>query len=99
MRKLTSAVAAIALLGGVSAAYATVTGGTIKSLNLSKDRVTLDSGTTYSFPKSVKLSGLKVGEKVEVNYSYNHGKFDASSIKRTDDMHINAMQTKNEPRD
>lgn len=36
MRSLTSAISAMALLGGVSAAYATDTGGTIKSLDVPK---------------------------------------------------------------
>ncbi len=74
MRLFASTVAAIALFGGVTAAYATVTGGTIQKVSPSRDMVTLDNGTTYSIPKKVKLSALKVGEKVRLNYTYEHGK-------------------------
>jgi hypothetical protein len=35
--------------------------------------VTLDNGSTYVAPASVKLSGFKVGEKVSVSYRMSKG--------------------------
>ena len=32
-----------------------------------KDSITLDNGSTYLAPKSVNLSGFKVGEKVTMS--------------------------------
>ena len=53
---------------GVRRLWADAT-GTIKSLDTSKDMITLDNGSTYMAPKSVKLSDFKVGEKVTVSYT------------------------------
>ena len=80
MRKVVISAAAL-LLGGTSAAYAADVTGTIKSIDASKDMVTLDNGSTYSAPSSVKLSTFKVGEKVSVSYTATNGKMEASSIK------------------
>jgi hypothetical protein len=40
--------------------------------------VTLDNGSTYVAPASVKLSGFKVGEKVSVSYRMSKGEGGAS---------------------
>ena len=45
--------------------------------------VTLDNGSSYMAPKSVKLSDFKVGEKVTVSYTKTGDKMDATSIKPT----------------
>lgn len=80
MRKLTTALAAMALLVGVTAAYATDTGGTITRMDTAKGRVTLDNGSTYRFANDARLSSFKVGQKVQINYSYKHGHMDATAI-------------------
>jgi uncharacterized protein (AIM24 family) len=81
MRMIAGAVLAAALLGAASVAYAADATGTIKSLDMSKDMITLDNGSSYMAPKSVKLSDFKVGEKVTVSYSKAGDKMDATSIK------------------
>ena len=81
MRMLIGAVLATALLGAASVAYAADATGKIKSLDMTKDMVTLDNGSSYMAPKSVKLSDFKVGEKVTVNYTKSGDKMDVTSIK------------------
>ena len=81
MRMFASAALAAAFLGAASAAYAADTTGTIKSLDTSKDMVTLDNGSSYMAPKGMKLSDFKVGEKVTVSYTKAGDKMDITSIK------------------
>ena len=81
MRMLLGAVLATALLALASAADAAEATGKIKSLDMTKDMVTLDNGSTYIAPKSVKLSDFKVGEKVTVSYTKAGDKMDVTSIK------------------
>ncbi len=81
MRMFASAALATALLGAASVTYAADATGTIKSLDTTKDMITLDNGSTYTAPKSVKLSDFKVGEKVTVSYSKAGDKMDITSIK------------------
>ena len=69
MRILVVAVLATALLGSASIAYAADATGKIKSLDMTKDMVTLDNGSSYMAPKTVKLSDFKIGEKVTVSYA------------------------------
>jgi Cu/Ag efflux protein CusF len=81
MRMFTSAALATALLGAASLAYAADATGTIKSLDTTKDMVTLDNGSSYMAPKGVKLSDFKVGEKVTVSYTKAGDKMDITTIK------------------
>jgi len=81
MRMLAGAVLATALLGAASVAYAANATGKIKSLDMTKDMVTLDSGSSYMAPKGVKLSNFKVGERVTVSYTKAGDKMDITSIK------------------
>jgi uncharacterized protein (AIM24 family) len=81
MRMFAGAALAAALLGAASVAYAADITGTIKSLDTSKDMITLDNGSSYMAPKSMKLSDFKVGEKVTVSYTKTGDKMDATSIK------------------
>ncbi|HEY1781602.1 MAG TPA: DUF1344 domain-containing protein [Roseiarcus sp.] len=83
MRMLVGAVLATALLGAASVAYAADATGKIKTLDTSKDMVTLDNGSSYWAPKSMKLSDFKVGEKVTVSYTKTGDKMDMTSIKPT----------------
>ena len=81
MRMLVGAVLATALLGAASVAYAADATGTIKSVDMSKDMITLDNGSSYLAPKGMKLSDFKVGEKVTVSFTKAGDKMDATSIK------------------
>jgi uncharacterized protein (AIM24 family) len=81
MRMFAGAALAAALLGAASVAYAADITGTIKSLDTSKDMITLDNGSSYMAPKGMKLSDFKVGEKVTVSYTKAGDKMDATSIK------------------
>jgi uncharacterized protein (AIM24 family) len=83
MRMFRCAVLATALMGAASVAYAADASGTIKSLNASTDMITLDNGSTYMAPKSVKLSDFKVGEKVTLSYTKSGDRMDITSIKPT----------------
>lgn len=78
---LVGAVLAMALLGGASIAYAANATGKIKTLDMSKEMIALDNGSSYWAPKSVKLSDFKVGEKVTVSYNKSGGKMNVTSIK------------------
>ena len=64
MRIMLTALAAAAILGAANMAYAAEATGTIKSIDMSKHTVTLDNGSTFDLAKSVKLDGMKVGEKI-----------------------------------
>ena len=81
MRMFAGAALAAALLGAASVAYAADATGTIKSLDSSKDMITLDNGSSFMAPKGMKLSDFKVGEKVTVSYTKAGDKMDATSIK------------------
>ena len=81
MRMFAGAALAAALLGAASVAYAADATGTIKSLDTSKDMITLDNGSSFMAPKGMKLSDFKVGEKVTVSYTKVGDKMDATSIK------------------
>jgi uncharacterized protein (AIM24 family) len=81
MRMSAGAALAVALIGASSVAFAADATGKIKSLDTSKDMITLDNGSSYMAPKSMKLSNFKVGEKVTVSYTKAGDKMDATSIK------------------
>jgi Cu/Ag efflux protein CusF len=72
---------AAALLGAASVAFAADATGAIKSLDTSKDMITLDNGSSFMAPKGVKLSDFKIGEKVTVSYTKSGDKMDATSIR------------------
>jgi hypothetical protein len=59
MRMLQGAVVATALLAIASAANAAEATGKIKSLDMTKDMVTLDNGSSYMAPKNMKLSDFR----------------------------------------
>ena len=81
MRVLVPAIAAAALVGLACTAFAADATGTIKSVDMSKDMVTLDNGSSYIAPKSVSLSKFKVGEKVTISYAKSGDKMDINTIK------------------
>jgi hypothetical protein len=88
MRILVSSAAALALLGGVSAAYADSTSdilnakGAITSLDQAKHTVTLDNGSTYVAAPNVKLSDFKAGEQVKLSYFKSGDALDMMWMKR-----------------
>lgn len=55
--------------------------GTIKSIDTKAMTFTLDNGATYKAEKSVKLSSLRIGEKVKVTYEMKYGVKEASSVR------------------
>jgi hypothetical protein len=63
------------------AANAAEATGKIKSLDMTKDMVTLDNGSSYVAPKNMKLSDFKIGEKVTVSYTKTGDKMDIGSMK------------------
>jgi hypothetical protein len=71
---LVGAVLATALLGAASVAYAADATGKIKSLDMTKDMVTLDNGSSYMAPKSVKLSDFKVSDRQDAAIQRNDGR-------------------------
>jgi Cu/Ag efflux protein CusF len=81
MRMFAGAALAAALLGAASVAFAADATGAIKSLDTSKDMITLDNGSSFMAPKGVKLSDFKIGEKVTVSYTKSGDKMDATSIR------------------
>ena len=81
MRMFATAALAAVVFGAASVAYAADATGTIKSLDMSKDMITLDNGASYVATKSAKLSDFKVGEKVTVSYTKAGDRMDATSIK------------------
>ena len=81
MRTLVIPAAVVALLGAISVASAADAVGIIKSIDTSKDMVTLDNGSTYSAPATMKLSTFKVGQKVDVTYSGSGAKMEMSAMK------------------
>lgn len=81
MRIMLSALAAAAILGAANLAYAAEATGNIKSIDMSKHTVTLDNRSTYDVAKSIKLNGMKVGERVTLTYQQSGKAMDATAIK------------------
>ena len=81
MRTFVIPAAAVALLGAISAASAADAVGVIKSIDAAKDMITLDNGSSYAAPSTMKLSDFKVGQKVDVTYSLSNGKMEISALK------------------
>lgn len=76
------ALAAVLALAPVAFAAQT-TSGSIKSLDMKTHTLTLDNGTTYYLPATFKEQGLKVGEKVSVQWDMKDGKHQAQSVTAT----------------
>jgi len=81
MQKLVIPAAAVALFVATSFAFAADAKGMIKSIDTTKDTMTLDNGSTYWAPSSVKLSSFKVGQKVDVTYTEANGNMEISAVK------------------
>ena len=74
----------VALAAGLAlapAAFAAqTTTGMIKSIDAKTHTITLDNGTAYTLPTSFKENGLKVGEKVSINWDMKAGKHQATTV-------------------
>ncbi len=82
MKKLMIAAGAAALLAASSlAAFADQASGTIQSIDTSAMTVTLDDGNTYMLPQGADTASLKVGEKVQIEFTKgDNGQLTASSV-------------------
>jgi Cu/Ag efflux protein CusF len=80
MKKIVIPTAAAALFAAMSIANAASATGMIKSIDISKDTVTLDNGMIYWAPATVKISNFKVGEKVKITYTQTNGKMQLSAL-------------------
>ncbi len=82
MRNFMFPVAAAALIAMSFAAFAagTMTTGAIKSFDLAKHVLILDNGISYALPVAFKDPGLKVGEKVTVDWVMNGKIYQADTV-------------------
>ena len=87
MGKVLNVVAAAAILGAATTAFAAEathrTTGKIKSVDLMQHVVTLEDGSTYKVARGVNINRMKAGEKVTVTTSQFGGTVEASAITPT----------------
>jgi len=81
MKNLVVPFVAAIMFAGASTAFAADATGKIKSIDNAKDMVTLDDGSAYVAPSTVKLSNFKVGQKVDITYTKNNGKMQIDTMK------------------
>jgi Protein of unknown function (DUF1344) len=58
------------------------TTGTIKSINSTKDQLTLQNGETFTVAKNVDLKKMTPGEKVTVTYTHSGKAMGATQINK-----------------
>jgi Cu/Ag efflux protein CusF len=84
MGKVLNVVAAAAILGAATPAFATETvhktTGRIKAVDLMRHVITLGDGSTYRVARGVNLKRVKAGEKVIVTTSGFGGTVEVSAI-------------------
>ena len=84
MGKELNVVAAVAILGAATTAFAAEathrTTGKIKSVDLMGHVITLEDGSTYKVARGVNIKRMKAGEKVTVTTSGFGGTIEASAI-------------------
>ncbi len=84
MGKMLNVLAAAAILGGTTAAFAAEpthkATGKIKSVDLMRHIIMLEDGTTYKVARGVNIKRVKAGEKVTVTTSSFGGTIEASAI-------------------
>lgn len=84
MRVILAPAVLAAVLALMPAAFAAQTAaGSIKAFDMKAHTLTLDNGTVYSLPTTFKDPGLKVGEKVSIQWDMKNGKHEAESVKIT----------------
>ena len=84
MGKVLSVVAAAAILGAATTAFAAESPhkatGKIKSVDVMRHLITLEDGSTYKVARGVNIKRMKAGEKVTVTTSKFGGTVEASAI-------------------
>jgi Cu/Ag efflux protein CusF len=84
MGKVLNAVAAAAILGAATTAFAAESAhratGKIKSIDVMRHVITLEDGSTYKVARGVNIKRIKAGEKVIVTTSKFGGTVEASAI-------------------
>jgi Cu/Ag efflux protein CusF len=84
MGKELNVVAAVAILGAATTAFAAESThkatGRIKSVDVMRHVITLDDGSTYKVARGVNIKRMKAGEKVTVTTSKFGGTVEASAI-------------------
>jgi Protein of unknown function (DUF1344) len=84
MGKMLNVVAAVAILGGATTAFAAETThkaiGKIKSVDVMRHVITLEDGSTYKVARGVSIKHMKAGEKVTVTTSKFGGTVEASAV-------------------
>jgi Cu/Ag efflux protein CusF len=84
MGKELNVVAAVAILGAATTAFAAESThkatGRIKSVDVMRHVITLDDGSTYKVARGVNIKRMKVGEKVTVTTLKFGGTVEASAI-------------------
>ena len=86
MRKLMLAASAAALLAGISMASAADVTGTIKSIDVTTNMITLEDGKSYKLSASIKPGDWKVGDRVRVTYDDASGQMTATALVRVFDV-------------
>ncbi|KKC33635.1 DUF1344 domain-containing protein [Devosia psychrophila] len=56
-------------------------GGTVKAFDLKSHSLTLNNGIAYTLPSTFKDPGIKVGQKLTVQWKMNGKAYDATSVK------------------
>jgi Cu/Ag efflux protein CusF len=84
MGKVLNVLAAAAILGAATTAFAAEAGykttGKIKSIDLMRHAVTLEDGSTYKVARGVNIKRVKVGETITLTTSKFGGPVEASAI-------------------
>jgi hypothetical protein len=80
MYRLLLSVAAAAVVASSSLAFAALTTGTVKTFDAKAMILTLQDGTPYYLPQNFKDPGLKAGETVQVNWTMQGSKHEATSV-------------------
>jgi Cu/Ag efflux protein CusF len=76
-------VAALGLGSAFPADSGRQTTGTIKSINQSTHRLTLQNGERFNVAKTVDLGKLKPGDKVTITFSKQGDMMDVSAVEKT----------------
>jgi Cu/Ag efflux protein CusF len=84
MGKVLNVIAAVAMLGAATTAFAAEpthkSTGIIKSVDVMRHVITLEDGSTYKVARGVNIKRVKAGEKVVVTTSKFGGTVEASAI-------------------
>jgi Protein of unknown function (DUF1344) len=84
MGKVLNVMAAVAMLGAATTAFAAEpthkSTGIIKAVDVMRHVITLEDGSTYKVARGVNIKRVKAGEKVVVTTSKFGGTVEASAI-------------------